>query len=419
MSQKRKSAPMCPDAGDDRENYIKKQQVDNHLVGDLQYNNNFSVWDPSTSPYFSRDQLDRSMSLTSNVVTSFENKSASGSDISSVSLMNSSILGQNFGSLPATFQNFTSPTISSLPHFTTTDVPSTSLQNFVFSSASVPNFSVPVSSPEQSLSNQTSSCDQKLDIPDSELDENSNPSNSIPELKSSAENTAFDSNSSGSNSSEEILASCMPGRLGFAFFNRPCEDLAKALLGKKLVRLIDDKRVSGRIVETEAYLGIVDKAAHSYKGKRTDRNAAMFMPPGTAYVYNIYGMYCCMNISSQGEGAAVLLRALEPVEGLETMDSLRACGRITSVLKKNGKGLCNGPSKLCQALGIKKDTINKVDLTVSKDIWLEEGEAIEDNSILKCKRININYAEEWVDKPLRFYIQENPFVSVKDKDGEK
>ncbi|KAL3876851.1 hypothetical protein ACJMK2_034636 [Sinanodonta woodiana] len=418
MSQKRKSPPTCSETGDDRENYIKKQQVNNHLVGDYQYGNNFSMWDPSTSPYFSRDQLDPSISSMSNVVTSFENKSASSSDISTVSLMNSSIYEQNFGALPVSFQNFTSPTISSFPHFTSTDVPSTSLQNFVFPSSSVPNFSVPVSSPEQSLCNQTSLCDQKLDIPNSDLDENSSPSKSISELKSSAENTTFDSNSSGSNSSEEISASHMSGRLSFAFFNRPCEELAKALLGKKLVRMIDDKRVSGRIVETEAYLGTVDKAAHSYKGKRTDRNAAMFMPPGTAYVYNIYGMYCCMNISSQGEGAAVLLRALEPVEGLETMDSLRACGRITSVLKKNGKGLCNGPSKLCQALGIKKDTINKVDLTVSKDIWLEEGEAVEDKSILKCKRININYAEEWVDKPLRFYIQENPFVSVKDKDAE-
>lgn len=89
-------------------------------------------------------------------------------------------------------------------------------------------------------------------------------------------------------------------RLDFKFYNLPCEDLAKALLGQVIVTVHEGKRLAGKIVETEAYLGRVDKAAHSFKGK-TDRNTAMFMKPGTAYVYNIYGMYCCLNISAQGK----------------------------------------------------------------------------------------------------------------------
>lgn len=88
-------------------------------------------------------------------------------------------------------------------------------------------------------------------------------------------------------------------RLDRIFFNVPCEELARALLGQKIVRMVENVRISAFIVETEAYLGAIDKAAHSYKGQ-TDRNKAMFMEPGTAYVYTIYGMYCCINISSQG-----------------------------------------------------------------------------------------------------------------------
>ena len=89
-------------------------------------------------------------------------------------------------------------------------------------------------------------------------------------------------------------------RLGRTFYDIPGEDLAKALLGQKIVRMVDGVRLCAKIVETEAYLGAADKAAHSYK-RQTDRNKAMFMQPGTAYVYNIYGMYCCLNISSQGK----------------------------------------------------------------------------------------------------------------------
>ena len=103
----------------------------------------------------------------------------------------------------------------------------------------------------------------------------------------------------------------------------------------------------GRIVETEAYLGGDDKASHSYNGRRTDRNEAMYMKPGTCYVYSIYGVHCCVNISSLGEGAAVLVRALEPTAGEGLMKKRRK-----SAKKSRDQALCNGPSKLCQALDI-------------------------------------------------------------------
>ena len=105
----------------------------------------------------------------------------------------------------------------------------------------------------------------------------------------------------------EADASKTSSKLPFQFFNRPCSDLAKALLGKKFVRKMPDgNTVAATIVETEAYLGGEDKAAHSYNGKRTERNEAMYMKPGTIYVYNIYGMYTCINISSQGTILSVI-----------------------------------------------------------------------------------------------------------------
>ncbi|TMS14812.1 DNA-3-methyladenine glycosylase [Larimichthys crocea] len=117
-------------------------------------------------------------------------------------------------------------------------------------------------------------------------------------------------------------------RLGEDFFQQPCLSLSKAFLGKILVRrCADGTELRGRIVETEAYLGGEDKASHSAGGKRTERNTAMFMQPGTIYVYPIYGIYFCMNVSSEGEGAAVLLRSLEPLQGQPIMRQLRAARR--------------------------------------------------------------------------------------------
>lgn len=163
----------------------------------------------------------------------------------------------------------------------------------------------------------------------------------------------------------------------------------------------------GRIVETEAYLGGEDRASHSYNGRRTGKNEAMYMKPGTSYVYTIYGIHCCMNISSVGEGAAVLLRALEPVEGEEVMRGKRKAAR-------RRQDLCSGPAKLCQALGITRKH-DKVDLSSSGEIWLERDcESVQAVDIVCGPRVGVESAgEEWARKPLRFYIAAHDCVSKK------
>ncbi len=192
------------------------------------------------------------------------------------------------------------------------------------------------------------------------------------------------------------------------FFDCPCEDLARKLLGCALFRVSSGVLCSGRVVETEAYLGGADKAAHSYNGKRTERNEAMYMPPGTAYVYSIYGMHHCFNISSRGGGAAVLIRALEPLGGVVSMTERRKG-------MNHAKDLCNGPAKLCQALTINK-TCNRADLVTSESLWVErpaEREAAEEE-VVESGRIGVQYAgDEWASEPLRFHIKNSPFVSKK------
>lgn len=209
-------------------------------------------------------------------------------------------------------------------------------------------------------------------------------------------------------------------RYGDHFFDMSCPELANNLLGKILVRKLDSgERLSGRIVETECYLGGEDKASHSFRGKQTPRNAPMFMKPGTVYVYMTYGMYYCCNISSKGEGAAVLLRALEPLEGLDRMKETRGLKRKNGVTSLKEKDLCSGPSKLCQAMQINKDLLNEQDLVTSNLMWLERGDDIKPSDIVTTSRIGIGpSAGEWMNKPLRFYIRGNIYVSVKDRKQE-
>ncbi|KAM9305022.1 DNA-3-methyladenine glycosylase [Gastrophryne carolinensis] len=203
-------------------------------------------------------------------------------------------------------------------------------------------------------------------------------------------------------------------RLTSDFYNKPCIDLAKSFLGQILVRkLADGSELRGRIVETESYLGGEDEASHSRGGKRTERNVAMYMAPGTIYVYQIYGMYYCMNVSSQGDGAAVLLRSLEPMKGHDEMKKIRSRKRKGSKPLKD-KELCNGPSKLCQAFDIEK-SFDRRDLATDPDIWLEAGAEVPVEDIVCCARIGIAYAGEWTHKPLRFYIKNNQYVSVREK----
>ncbi|XP_076998475.1 DNA-3-methyladenine glycosylase isoform X2 [Tamandua tetradactyla] len=212
-----------------------------------------------------------------------------------------------------------------------------------------------------------------------------------------------------------------PARLGSGFFDQPAVPLAQALLGQVLVRrLADGMELRGRIVETEAYLGPEDAAAHSRGGRLTMRNRGMFMKPGTLYVYLIYGIYFCMNISSQGAGACVLLRALEPLEGLEAMRQLRGTlrrGTASRALKD--RELCSGPSKLCQALAIDK-SFDQRDLAGDEAVWLEHGPLGSSRlAVVAAARVGVGSAGEWAQKPLRFYFRGSPWVSVVDRTAEQ
>jgi len=182
--------------------------------------------------------------------------------------------------------------------------------------------------------------------------------------------------------------------------------IARDLLGKILVVPTETgERVSGMIVETEAYLGAIDKAAHSYGNRRTPRTEMMFAAGGTVYIFFIYGMYFQFNIVTGAVDSphAILIRAVEPIEGVETMRRRR--GRMKDA------NLTSGPGKLCIALGIDK-AFNGADLLGEK-VWLEEGKKFSDAQILSGKRIGIDYAEEFAEKPWRFWVKDNLFVSRK------
>ena len=174
------------------------------------------------------------------------------------------------------------------------------------------------------------------------------------------------------------------------FFDRDTTLVARELLGKWLVHRTTGIERIGKIVEVEAYLGEHDLAAHSSKGL-TERTKTMFGPPGHAYVYLIYGVHHCMNVVTEreGHGAAVLLRALEPV--------------------KNISGKTNGPGLLCHALGIDR-RLNGHDL-LSDDFHITEPETAENFSIINRPRIGVDYAKHWAKRRLRFYIKGSSFVS--------
>ncbi|XP_028905022.1 DNA-3-methyladenine glycosylase [Ornithorhynchus anatinus] len=210
-----------------------------------------------------------------------------------------------------------------------------------------------------------------------------------------------------------------PARLGMDFFNQPGIALARALLGQVLVRrLPDGQELRGRVVETEAYLGPEDQAAHSRGGKQTPRNKGMFMCPGTLYVYLIYGMHFCFNISSQGAGACVLLRALEPLEGLAAMRDHRQLRRRRGKALRD-RDLCNGPAKLCQALAIDR-TFDRRQLADDAALWMEAGaEPPDPGAVVAAARIGVEAAGDWALKPLRFYVRGHACVSVLDREAER
>lgn len=197
-----------------------------------------------------------------------------------------------------------------------------------------------------------------------------------------------------------------------SFFHSDPVTLARALLGQTLVRTVDGRRLSGMIVETEAYLGEPDRAAHTFGGRRTPRNASMWLEGGHAYVYFTYGLHHCMNIVAgrKDQPVAVLLRALEPVEGLDAMYARR-------VKAMRDTDLCSGPAKLCQALAIDR-TLDGCDLRTSRELFIERTRqrALPARHIVTASRVGVHYAGEWAHKPLRFYIDGNPHVSVRARD---
>lgn len=202
--------------------------------------------------------------------------------------------------------------------------------------------------------------------------------------------------------------------LGRRFYTVDSVTLARSLLGQRLVRVLDDgTRLAGLIVETEAYLGKKDMAAHSFGGRRSARNEAMYMKGGTAYVYFTYGMHFCFNVvaGKVNEPIAVLIRALEPVEGIETMRRLRSPGTQSGKGRHPDTDLCRGPARLCQALAIDR-TLNAIDLTRDRRLFIEHGSQRPDPRLIGASpRIGIDYAGDWVARPLRFYFRGSPFVS--------
>ena len=211
----------------------------------------------------------------------------------------------------------------------------------------------------------------------------------------------------------------MSKRLSRRFYCQPALKVAKELLGKYLVRRIGQKKLVGKIVETEAYIGPKDKASHAYLpptlrskagggGKITSRNRAEYLIGGHIYIYLVYGMYWQFNISTSfiGKPECVLIRALEPIGVLPL-------GRDLSLPKGRTPNLTNGPGKLCRWLKLNKSFYAE-DLTKSKRIWLENGEKISVEQVVAAKRIGIDYVGSyWAAKKWRFYIKGNQFVSVK------
>jgi DNA-3-methyladenine glycosylase len=192
------------------------------------------------------------------------------------------------------------------------------------------------------------------------------------------------------------------------FYKRDITVVAKDLLGKILVHESSQGLTAGRVVETEAYRGPEDQAAHSSGGRRTARNEVMFGEKGRAYVYFIYGLYYCFNVTAgnvPGKPEAVLIRALEPVAGQNIMAKRR------SLTKTKGANLTNGPSKLCMAMGISKSQ-NRTDLS-APPLYIEDAPSVSDDDIVETTRIGVDYAGDWKNKSWRFYLKGNNFVSTK------
>ena len=204
------------------------------------------------------------------------------------------------------------------------------------------------------------------------------------------------------------------GKLQSNFFLRDTLTVAADLLGRYLVRNIDGQLLVCRITETEAYIGAIDKACHAYGGKVTPRTKTLYAPPGTVYVYLIYGMYCCVNFVTEPEGtaSAVLIRGAVPVYNGNTIAQARFGKDISSLSAYQRKNFLNGPGKLCKGMFIDRSMNN----TSCGDSTLYIADEIpelglfcrsDDFSYCTGKRIGIDYAEEAIDFPWRFWTKED------------
>ena len=196
-----------------------------------------------------------------------------------------------------------------------------------------------------------------------------------------------------------------------AFFNRDPREVCPELLGKLIVRGLGSRMVAGRIVEAEAYLGINDFAAHAAAG-RTARNSVLFGPPAHAYVYFIYGVHYCLNISClpEGEAGCVLIRALEPVAGIQEMAKARHVADLDLNSVRNLRLLCSGPGKLCEALGIVRERDNGKDMASPRSDLQVRDDGYSAGKIAVTQRIGITKSAEM---PLRYVIVGNRFVSTR------
>ncbi|MDY7110343.1 MAG: DNA-3-methyladenine glycosylase [Planctomycetota bacterium] len=196
----------------------------------------------------------------------------------------------------------------------------------------------------------------------------------------------------------------------FTAFHGDTITVARRLLGQRLVRVFDGPppiRLAGLIVEVEAYLGPEDRAAHTFGGRRTPRNESMYLPAGHAYVYFTYGMHHCLNVvcGDLDVGTAVLIRALHPTEGRETMAAHRPAARCE-------EDLCSGPARLTQALAIDR-RLDGADLRTDPRLFIERvrRRALPASRILASPRIGVDYAGLWARRPLRFTVRGSRHLS--------
>lgn len=251
--------------------------------------------------------------------------------------------------------------------------------------------------------------EHSIDDYENENDLEKNPTKSVLENEERIVNAEKTENAS----LNESLSDYLPYRLQRDFYMVDGLELARKLLGKIIVRKTkDNKIITAKIVETEAYMGVDDKACHAYGGRRTARTKYLWRDGGYLYIYTIYRpTNYCVTITCNEDHIieSVLIRAVEPLTGVEHMQKFRK--NQTGLLNRNKYlNLCNGPGKVGEALDIDRPFMGE-DLTKSDKVFIIDNPTPENIEIKVSKRVNIDYAQEYKDKPWRFYIDNNQYVS--------